>query len=164
MSENSKRINNVFKAMKKYSQYKDKLQKALSKYEWPMGLFFMSLTNEIILELEKINTDNQTIQTIQTSKTHKRMSSNISNNDIYLETTSKLFLYEMISVFDEIKDYKNELPIDIINYIITPDNLNKILHILMATNRITTTNPEILQELNEFNSYIMNLLHQMKIV
>ena len=138
MSENSKRITNVFKAMKKYSQYKDKLQKALLKYEWPMELFFMSLTNEIILELEKINTDNQTIQTIQTSKTHKRMSSNISNNDIYLETTSKLFLYEMISVFDEIKDYKNELPIDIINYIITPDNLNKILHILMATNRITT--------------------------
>ena len=152
MSENSERIKSVFKLITKYEKLKNKLQKALEILEWPLELFFMSLTNEIIIELEKINTDNQT------PKSHKRMSSNISNNSIYLEKKSKLFLYQMINVFDEIKDYKNKLPTDIINYIITPDNINKILHILMATNKITTTNPDVLKELNEFNSYIMNLL------
>ena len=124
MSENSERIKSVFKLITKYVKLKNKLEKALEKLEWPLELFFMSLTNEIIIELEKINTDNQT------PKSHKRMSSNISNNNIYLEKKSKMFLYQMISVFDEIKDYKNKLPTDIINYIITPDNINKILHIL----------------------------------
>ena len=152
MSDNVKKIKKVFKLLTQFSKYKNKLEKALEKLEWPIEIFFISLTNEIILELEKINTDNQT------PKTHKRMSSNISNNSIYLEKTGKLYLYQMINVFDEIKDYKKKFTNDIIEYIITPENIQKILHILMATNKITTTNLSMLKEMNEFNSYIMNLL------
>ena len=127
--------------MRNFAKYKNKLEKALEKLEWPIEIFFISLTNEIILELEKINTDNQT------PYTHKRISSNISNNSIYLEKTGKLYLYQMINVFDEIKDYKKKFTNDIIEYIITPENIQKILHILMATNKITTTDLSMLKEI-----------------
>ena len=153
MSDNSKRIKKIYKYMNNtFSKLKNRLEKALEKLEWPMELFFMSLTNEIILELEKINTDSQT------PKKHKKISSNISNNNIYIEKTGKTYLYQMISMFDEVKIYKNNIPEDIIKYIITPENIQKILQILMATNKIVSTNSSILKERNEFNSYIMNLL------
>ena len=152
MSDNSKRIKKVFKYVSQFSKYENKLEKALSKLEWPMEIFFMSLTNEIIMELVKINTSEQT------PKTHKRIGSNISNNNIYIEKSGKVYLYQMIQIFDEIKKYKQKLTNDIIEYIITYENIQKILHILMATNRVISSNPNIIKERNEFNSYIMNLL------
>ena len=153
MSDNSKRIRKVFKYVSQFSKLNNKLQKALEKLEWPIEIFFISLTNEIIIELEKIDTT-----TDQAQKTHKRISSNISNNNIYIEKSGKTYLYQMINIFDEIKKYKNKFTNDIIEYIITPENIQKIIQILMAINNIKSTNPHILKERNEFNSYIMNLL------
>ena len=152
MSDNSKRIKKVFKYVNQFSKYDNKLQKALEKLEWPIEIFFISLTNEIIIELEKINTKEQF------PKTHKRISSNITNNNIYIEKSGKSYLYQMINIFDEIQKYKNQFPNDIIEYIITPENIQKILLILMATNKVKSTNPNIIKERNEFNGYIMNLL------
>ena len=120
MSDNAKRMKNVFKLVNQFSKLKNKLEKALEKLEWPMEIFFISLTNEIIMELEKINTSDQNI------KSHKRMSSNISYNNIYLEKTGKTYLFNMINVFDEIKIYKDKLSKEIIEYIITPENIQKI--------------------------------------
>ena len=114
MSDNSKRIKKVFKYVSQFSKFNNKLQKALEKLEWPIEIFFISLTNEIIIELEKIETKDQA------PKTHKRMSSNISNNNIYIEKSGKTYLYQMINIFDEIKKYKNKFTNDIIEYIITP--------------------------------------------
>ena len=152
MSDNDKRIKKVFKLVNQFSKLKNKLEKALEKLEWPMEIFFISLTNEIIMELEKINTSDQNI------KTHKRIASNISNNNIYLEKAGKTYLYNMINVFDEIKIYKKKFSKEIIEYIITPENIQKILQILMATNKIISANQNVIKERNEFNSYIMNLL------
>ena len=153
MVDNPKRIKKVFKLLsQEFSKFSNKLEKALQKIGWPIEIFFISLTNEIIKELEKINIDNES------KKTHKKLSSNISNNSIYLEKSGKTYLYQMIHMFDEIKNYKEKLTDEIIEYIITPENIQKILKILMATNKITNTNSTILKELNEFNFFIMNFL------
>ena len=112
----------------------------------------MTLANEIKLELEKIKTDSQIL------KSHKRISSNISNNNIYIEKTGKTYLYQMIILFDEIKIYKKAISEEIILYILKPEYLQTILNILMATNKIISTNQNVIKERNEFNSYIMSLL------
>ena len=152
MEENTKRIKKLFKHMKEFSKESNKLELALRKMDWPMELFFVTLTNEIIKELLKINTDDQNI------KTHKRISSNISNNNIYIEKSGKTYIYQMINLYEEIKTYKKNIPDDYILYIITPENIQNTLKILMATNRIISSNPNVIKERNEFNSYIMNFL------
>ena len=153
MSDNAKRIKKVYKYFNKdYLKSRNRLEKACEKLEWPMELFFMTLANEIKLELEKIKTDSQT------QKSHKRISSNITNNNIYIEKAGKTYLYQMIILFDEIKIYKKAISEEIILYIIKPEYLQTILNILMATNKIISTNQNVIKERNEFNSYIMSLL------
>ena len=152
MEENTKRIKKIIKHMKEFSKESNKLELALKKMDWPIELFFVTLTNEIIKELLKINTDDQNI------KTHKRMSSNISNNNIYIEKSGKTYIYQMINLYEEIKIYKKNIPDDYILYIITPENIQNTLKILMAINRIISSNQNVIKERNEFNGYIMNFL------
>ena len=61
------------------------------------------------------------------------MRSNISNNSIYLEKTGKLYLYQMINVFSEIKDYKKKFTNDFIEYIITPENRSFLLTVNISS-------------------------------
>ena len=43
-------------------------------------------------------------------------------------------------------------------YIITPENIQNTLKILMAINIIKSSNQNVIKERNEFNGYIMNFL------
>ena len=42
---------------------------------------------------------------------------------IYIEKSGKTYLYQMINIFDEIKNYNNEFTIEVIEYIITPEKI-----------------------------------------
>ena len=155
MSDNSKKFKKVIKLLSQFSKQQNKLEKALEKLEWPMDLFFISLTNEILIELEKNDTLNQT----PTPKTQKRGSILNINLKLNLDKPEKKYLYQLINIFDEIKKYKEILKEDIIEYIITPENIQKILMVLMSKNKNTNTgNNNASIEMNEFNAYIMELL------
>jgi len=155
MSDNSKRIKKVIKLLSQFSKQQNKLEKALEKLEWPMDLFFISLTNEILIELEKNDIQNQT----PTSKIQKRGSILNINIKLSLDKPEKKYLYQLINIFDEIKKYKETLKEEIIEYIITPENIQKILMLLMSKNKNTSTgNNNASNEMNEFNIYIMELL------
>ena len=155
MSDNSKRIKKVIKLLAQFSKQQNKLEKALEKLEWPMDLFFISLTNEILIELEKNDILNQT----PTPKMQKRGSILNINLKLNLDKPEKKYLYQLINIFDEIKKYKETLKEEIIEYIITPENIQKILMLLMSKNKSTNTcNNNVSPEMNEFNTYIMELL------
>ena len=155
MSDNSKRIKKVIKLLAQFSKQQNKLEKALEKLEWPMDLFFISLTNEILIELEKNDILNQT----PTPKMQKRGSILNINLKLNLDKPEKKYLYQLINIFDEIKKYKETLKEEIIEYIITPENIQKILMLLMSKNKSTNTcNNNVSSEMNEFNTYIMELL------
>ena len=155
MSENAKKFKKIFKLLTQLSKQQNKLEKTLEKIDWPMELFFISLTNEIILELEKINNENQT----PVPKTQKRGSILKINPIINYSKSEKTYLYQLINIFDEIKKEKVILKDETIEYIITPENIQKILQILMAKNKnINTGNNNLSKDINEFNTYIMNLL------
>ena len=146
MANNPKKIRKVYKYMSQFPESSNKLEKALEKMEWRMELFFISLTNEIINELQKINKNDQDPK--QTEK----------NNNINIQKTNTFFLYKMINIFEEIKKYKDKISNDIIEYIISAENITKILGILKDINGIVNTDQNIIKERNNFNNNIINLL------
>ena len=155
MSDNSKRIKKVIKLLSQFSKQQNKLEKALEKLEWPMDLFFISLTNEILIELEKNDIQNQT----PAPKVQKRGSILSINLKLNLDKPEKKYLYQLINIFDEIKKYKETLKEEIIEYIMTPENIQKILLVLMSKNKNTNAGyNNSSNEMNEFNTYIMEFL------
>ena len=131
MNDNKKNISKVLQFMDQ-SKSNNNLNMILSKLDWPVELFFICLTNEIIKELTKI--------------IHNFESNTIDNDMSYI--------YKMIKIFNEIQSYKIYFTNEVLECLITKENIQNILSLI-----ITFNNEENLKiNNNELNTNLFNFL------
>ena len=132
--DNISKINQIIKSLESNNLNND-LEKVLEKYDWPPEIFFITLVSQIINELTNIE-----------NKTKEK--------DIFNYNTS--FLFKMINLFCNVK-YHHAITKQILDYIITKDNLDLIFDkIITINNSKDEKNPK--EMLEEFNNHIVNLL------
>ena len=137
MSDNRKRINSVIKKLSGGSNSND-LTSILKKMDWPIEIFFISLTSEILNELTAIS------------------DGIISNNSFFISFDTS-FLYQMINIFNSIKKFDKKITKEITDYIINQDNIKKIFLIMITINS-NNNNEKNNEKLIVFNTNIVNLI------
>ena len=132
--DNISKINKIIKKLESDNENYT-LEKVLEKYDWPPEIFFITLVSQIINELTNIE-------------------NKAKEKDLINYNTS--FLYKMINLFCNVK-YHHAITKQILDYIITKENLDLIFDkiIIINNTKDSNNNKEIYEE---FNNHIINLL------
>ena len=132
--DNISKINKIIKKLETDNE-NNTLEKVLEKYDWPPEIFFITLVSQIINELTNIE-------------------NKAKEKDLINYNTS--FLYKMINLFCNVK-YHHAITKQILDYIITKENLDLIFDKIIFINNTKDSNNHI-EIYEDFNSHIVNLL------
>ena len=133
MSENREEIKKI---LKKIDFKKNNLEEILKKKDRNYEIFFMNLCKEILIELKNIN----------------NIINNSPKNDFF--KYDKNFLYQMIKLLINMR--KNNIPNQILEYLISKDNIEKIINISVNINK--NSNNFFDEEITKFNNNIIVLI------
>ena len=132
--DNIAKINKIIKTLESNS-LNNNLEKVLEKYEWPPEIFFITLVSQIINELTNIENKSK-------------------EKDLLNYNTS--FLFKMINLFCNVK-YHHAITKQILNYIITKENIDLIFEKIITINNSKDENTPK-EKFEDFNNNIVNLL------
>ena len=136
MDDNKSKLENIINVLQSNNETINCLEEALKKYEWSLELFYITLINQIIKELEEIEKnikDKEFNYNIQTS-----------------------FIFKLINVFCNVK-YHNYLTQEILQIIISKANIEFILNKIININNMKIDSFEK-NIFTDFNNHIVNLL------
>ena len=131
--DNIAKINKIIKILES-DNINNSLEQVLEKYEWPAEIFFITLVSQIINELT--NLENK-----------------VREKDFNYNPS---FLYKMINLFCNVK-YHHAITKEILDYIITKENIDLIFDKLIIINNYQNSENEK-EIFIDFNNHIVNLL------
>ena len=137
MDDNKSKLENIINVLQSNNETINCLEEALKKYEWSLELFYITLINQIIKELEEIEKnikDKEFNYNIQTS-----------------------FIFKLINVFCNVK-YHNYLTQEILQIIISKANIEFILNKIININNMKIDDSFEKNIFTDFNNHIVNLL------
>ena len=137
MDDNKSKLENIINVLQSNNETINCLEEALKKYEWSLELFYITLINQIIKELEEIEKnikDKEFNYNIQTS-----------------------FIFKLINVFCNVK-YHNYLTQEILQIIISKANIEFILNKIININNMKIDDSFEKNLFTDFNNHIVNLL------
>ena len=137
MDDNKSKLENIINVLQSNNERINCLEEALKKYEWSLELFYITLINQIIKELEEIEKnikDKEFNYNIQTS-----------------------FIFKLINVFCNVK-YHNYLTQEILQIIISKANIEFILNKIININNMKIDDSFEKNIFTDFNNHIVNLL------
>ena len=133
--ENIEKINNIIQILESDNE-NNTLEHVLEQYDWPPEIFFITLVSQIINELTNIE-------------------NKAKEKDLLNYNTS--FLFKMISLFCNVK-YHHAITKEILDYIITKENLDLIFDKIIIINNAKENSIEHKKMFENFNNNIVNLL------
>ena len=134
--DNKEKLENIINILQSNNETINILEEALKKYEWSLEVFYITLINQIIKELEGIE-------------------KNIKKRDFNYNTKTT-FLFKLINIFCNVK-YHNYLTQEIIQFISSKINVEFILNEIININNLKI---DFIEKnlLIDFNNHIVNLL------